>query len=91
MTEKEADLDRVVEELDEMKAYENQRKYDIETIQSQYRTNLKRDYNRMDKFLEDKQLNAKAIEIEAQSILNNMFGKLKSSKVLKQEMEDLEE
>ena len=74
-----------------MKAYENQRKYDIETIQSQYRTNLKRDYNRMDKFLEDKQLNAKAIEIEAQSILNNMFGKLKSSKVLKQEMEDLEE
>jgi len=91
LTEKEADLDRVVEELDEMKAYENQRKYDIETIQSQYRTNLKRDYNRMDKFLEDKQLNAKAIEIEAQSILNNMFGKLKSSKVLKQEMEDLEE
>jgi len=52
--EKEADLARVVEDLEAMKQFEGQRKYDIELIQGEYRNNLKRDYDKMDKFLEDK-------------------------------------
>ena len=54
IAEKEADLAKVIEDVEAMKQFEGQRKYDIELIQCQYRNNLKRDYDKMDKFLEDK-------------------------------------
>ena len=54
IAEKEGDLAKVVEDLEQMKQFEAQRKYDIELVQAQYRNNLKRDYEKMDKFLEDK-------------------------------------
>ena len=38
-----------------MKQFEAQRNYDVDLISCEYKKNLKRDYDKMEKYLEDKQ------------------------------------
>ena len=89
--EKKEDLQKVVKELEEVKQFETQRQYDIESLRTQYINNLNRDFEKIKKYQQEKEQTLQNIEDDSAQILKNIHNQLKQCRELNEDIQQIKE